>query len=594
MAELGALASNLMGGSNKTAKPDLAKLDTFLDDIKTQAKKVNAADILYKDVHEAGKVLHETRGKYIDFCKSLNEFYIKPPKSEGIGAIGDAIGSAAANIPGVGKILAVVQRIATKMMDMYLASYLELRQSHERLIELSVHSLTIEAIQGSYEKHKLTYPVWFPLDKKDNDEKTFTEKADDKMKDLPDFLKDPAKDVVSPVTGAADDAKGKYDSATGDAYDFAGGNAAAEETPGSATLTAIFAQMSGGSGDTSKPAIKSASDAIIDGLNATLEDIGGIPKFLKPVIREVTNANLGLLEDVFKRIMAKGADAEIDSRALLDAGRFHLTNKIVGILTKMVMGAIGDSMPTPSVKVMEQKVGTTKSADDVGVDIPGGKHFSAKDLLAHQLNEKLGKYIEPILQYAIGDLAGQLEASRKIADKNKAQTMEVLIGRLPWLNALMFRNTFFPMWNLVAEEVFGAIAPPIKGVLKEINSVIKKAKDATDKAAEYNRRAEKVTKDAKKLGDDVSNVEVGSSKGLDDINKIKKDAEKGKTDAETETDEGKAKQAERDKAEKEKQALDDFYVKNDKDEKFPVEARKVEGTGIKVDKEIESVLPKTE
>jgi hypothetical protein len=204
----------------------------------------------------------------------------------------------------------------------------------------------------------------------------------------------------------------------------------------------------------------------------------------------------------------------------------------------------------------------------------------------------LGKYIEPILQFAIGDLAGQLEASRKIAEKEKANTMEVYLGRLPWLNAMMFRNTFFPMWNLVAEEAFGAISPPLKSALKEINGAMNKAKDAVDKVEEYKRRAEKVKKTSEELKDEASG---GSFSSMDDINR-KREAVTGKADqldkdANTETEEGMARRAEREQAEQEKEALDGFYQANDKDKDFPVTARITDGEGKKVEEEVDSVLP---
>ena len=204
----------------------------------------------------------------------------------------------------------------------------------------------------------------------------------------------------------------------------------------------------------------------------------------------------------------------------------------------------------------------------------------------------LNYFDDTVTYLTIGDLAGQIEASRKTAEKEKAATMEVLLGRLPWMVSLMFRNTFFPMWNLVAEEVFGTIAPPLKSALKEINSVLNKAKDGVDKVSEYKRRGEKVKDDAEKTKDDASSMSV-SLQDQGDLKKLKDDVDKTKDDANTETDEGKARQAERDKAEQEKNALDDFYKDNDKDKNFPVSARVADGEGVKVEEEIPSVLPDT-
>ncbi len=562
--ELGAMASNLLGGGSKSSKPDPTKLDSFIDKIKTEAGKINVASIQYKDIHETGKQFHLTRGEYVAFCKELDEYYLKPPKSEGIGAIGDAIGSAAANIPGVGKIIAVVQRIAFKMMDMYLATFLELRNSHENTIETSISELSIQTLKGKFKDHKPVYSLWF------------------KKPEAADSGSDsslPA--IVKPVTDKVADVKSSAQDKLDDLYDFAGAKSDPKPTPATPNIAKIFAGLKSGD-PTADPKILSASDAIFQGLDATLSDIGGVPKFLKKIISEINEANMGLLEETFNRLMAGELAGEINSRALLESGRRHLAKKIADLFGKFVIGML------------------TGGTEDVGLG--GGDMFgmkveklSAKQLLAKQIDEKLGKYIEPILQLAIGDLGGQLEASRKVAVDEKAETMEVLLGRLPWLISLMFRNTFFPMWNLVAEEAFGAISPPLKSALKEINSGLNKAKDGVDKVSEYKRRGEKVKDDAEQLKDDASDMNVGTgSDGMKDINKIKSDVDKGRSDAQNETDEGKARREEREKAEQEKKALNDFYTDNNKDNNFPILSRVADGESVKVEEEIPSVLSDVE
>jgi hypothetical protein len=465
------------------------------------------------------------------------------------------------------------------MLDMYLAAYLELRKDHERNIELAVHKLTIQAIKGNYAKHLPVYPVWF---KKPKDEKA-DEKKDEKYADkAPEFLK--------PIAGKADDAKEKAGQIANDIYEFAGGKNKPEATPGSDIIGAVFTKLAGGANkESTEDAPPTGSESIIKGLDATLSDIGGVPNFMKRVIAEVNQANLGLLEEVFRRLMAKEAGAEIDSRLLLESGRAHLTHKFTTLFTKLIMGMIGDSVPTPNMDVQGQKLTGEKSEDDYAMNV-GGKKLSAKELLAKQLNDKLGKYVEPIIQQTIGDLAGQLEASRKKAETEKAQTMEVFLGRLPWLTAMMFRNTFFPMWNLVAEEVFGSVAAPLKSALQAVNGGINKAKDNVDKAAEYNRRAKKLGDDATKLKDD-SQKKLGTDKeGQENIRQLGTDVNQGRSDATDETEEGKKRREEREAADKEKQALNEFYEENDKDKEFPITARIIEGQGKKVAEEVESVL----
>jgi hypothetical protein len=578
--ELAGMASNLLGGGNKTSKPDPKQLDTFLSKIKTEAGKINKDQILYKETHECGKQLHTIRGDYIAFCDSLNAFYLQPPKSEGIGAIGDAIGSAAANIPGVGKILGVVHRIAFKFLDLYLGAFLEIRKHHEKTIETAVHQLTIEAIKGKYNDHRPIYPVWF---KKPEVAETQSGNSgggigsgnqistDQVLKEITDS---------KPVKTAKETAENVRDTI----YDFAGANGEPQQTPGSAALAAAFAALKGGSGETTPDAVPSAADCIILSMSGnggdvkgTLSDIGGVPEFMKTVIREIMEGNISLLEDVFARLMANDAAAEINSAMLMQGGRKYLTDRISKAFTKLIFGML-------------------TGGSDFSVGVPfGGKTLSAQETLGHQLNERLGKYVEPVLQLCIGDLAGQLKASQEKAQKEKAQTMEVYLGRLPWLAAMMFRNTFFPIWNLVAEEVMGKVSPPLKSALKAINEPINKARDGVDRAQEYKRRAEETEKQANEAKDKLSSVNVSSDikQTKDELGGIKKEVGDVKEAPTTETEEGKQRAAEREAMEAEKDNLDKFYQDNDKDKEFPVTNRVEKGQAekLKPEDELPSVLP---
>jgi hypothetical protein len=212
---------------------------------------------------------------------------------------------------------------------------------------------------------------------------------------------------------------------------------------------------------------------------------------------------------------------------------------------------------------------------DLSMGVQDGKKLSAQAFIAKLIEDNLIHYVDPIINIAIGDLAGQFEASRKKAADNKAETMEVLLGRLPWFTSLMFRNTFFPIWNLVVEKVFETISPEIAKVVKEVNSVFEKAKDTVDTVQDYKARATHVQEKA-----------ASGVSSLDDINQLKNSAG-------DESPEAKKRREEREKQQADKDKLDSFYKPNDKDEKFPVTSRIVDGEGKKVEAEIESVIPKT-
>lgn len=539
---VGAMASNLLGGGSGASKPDPTQLDTFLSDIESAIDTINKPTIIYSEVHDAGKKLHEVRANYVKFCESLNAFYVKPPEGSPLDAAG-----AIANIPGVGNIMATVQRFAFKFLDLYLAAYLKMRETHEKSIETAAHDLTIAAIKADYENFNITYPIWFkkapPPEQSDSGSGN---QDDDNM--LADVNKkiDEAKKKV-------EDVKKDVEDKVKDVYDFLGMNNSPEATPGTPKLAEIFGKLKG-SPETTPDAIPSASACLIEGMDAAMKDIKGIPPSVKKVMTKINDANIGLLEDLFGRMMAAGSSGAIDSQMMLQAGRHHLSQKIVTIMGDLAGGVL-------------------PGGGNFSMAMPGGKKLDAQQFIAKLIEDKLIHYVDPIIKFAIGDLAGQMEASRKKAQDNKAQTMEVLLGRLPWLTALMFRNTFFPIWNLVIEKVFETVSPQIAKVVKAVNSVFETAKDKVDTVSDYQHRAANVRDKA-----------ASGISSLDDINTVKDSAK-------DESPEAKARREEREKAAKEKQALDDFYKPNDKDEKFPVKSRVADGEGQKVTEDVPSVLP---
>jgi len=290
-------------------------------------------------------------------------------------------------------------------------------------------------------------------------------------------------------------------------------------------------------------------------MDAAMQDIHGIPDFVKTVMTKINDVNIGLLEELYGRIMAGGAEGTIDSAAMVMAGRRHLSKKIPEIMGSLASGLL--------------------PGGDLSMGVQDGKKLSAQAFIAKLIEDNLIHYVDPIINIAIGDLAGQFEASRKKAADNKAETMEVLLGRLPWFTSLMFRNTFFPIWNLVVEKVFETISPEIAKVVKEVNSVFEKAKDTVDTVQDYKARATHVQEKA-----------ASGVSSLDDINQLKNSAG-------DESPEAKKRREEREKQQADKDKLDSFYKPNDKDEKFPVTSRIVDGEGKKVEAEIESVIPKT-
>ncbi|MDI1243720.1 MAG: hypothetical protein PSX80_17555, partial [bacterium] len=423
-----------------------------------------------------------------------------------------------------------------KFFDLYLAAYLELRKTHEKSVELGAHDLTIKAIKAEYKDFTFTYPIWFI--KPDSQKPKKDAGSDDNL--------------LKPITDKVDEVKKDVEEKIDDVYGFLGANSNPKKTPGTDALKEIFGKLKGPK-ETTPDAIPSASTCMVNGMDAAMQDIKGIPPFVKNVMAKMNDANIGLLEEIYGRMMAAGCEGEIKSSDLVMAGRRSLAVKIVGIMGDLVSGVL------PS--------------GDLSMNVPGGKTLSAQQFVAKIVEEKLMPYVDPVIEYMIGDLAGQLEASRKKAADEKAQTMEVMFGRLPWFTAIMFKNTFFPIWNLVIEKVFDEINPQIADVVRSVNSVFETAKNAVDTVQDYKARAGHVSD---KMGSGVSSLQ-----DLSDL----KDA------AADESPEAKARREEREKQQAEKDKMDKFYQPNDKDAEFPVTGRVEDCEGVKVSEEIPSVLP---
>jgi hypothetical protein len=546
------LASNALGGGSSAAKPDPTQLDTFLDEIKSQIDTINKPAILYPEIHEAGKKLNETRATYIAFCKSLNDFYIKPPEGNPL----DAAAGAIANVPGVGNIMATVQRFAFKMQDLYLAAYLNLRLTHEKSVEEGAHALTVEAIKKNYKDFPYTFPIWFIQSESQKPKPGGGNDDDDGGSNLPDLIQekvDEAKKKVDDAKKKVDDVKDDIGKKVDKVYDFLGMNGEPEKTPGTAALKKIFGDLKGPV-QTVTGAKPSASTCIIEGMSAAMKDIldDGIPDFIKKVMTKINDSNIGLLEEVFARIMASGAAGKIESQYLVEAGRRHLSKRIVSIMADLIGGVL-------------------PGGGNFTMGMPGGKTLDAQQFIAHIIETKLIHYVDPIIEFCIGDLAGQMEASRLKAEENKAQTMEVLLGRLPWLTALMFRNTFFPIWNLVIEKVFEQIMPEVAKVVAVVNGVFETAKNAVDQANDYKNRAGAVQQQMASGVDSVGDIQnLGNA-------------------VSNESPEAKARREQREREQAEKDRLDAFYVENDKDDKFPVLTRVLNGEGNKVEERVPGV-----
>ena len=112
------------------------------------------------------------------------------------------------------------------------------------------------------------------------------------------------------------------------------------------------------------------------------------------------------------------------------------------------------------------------------------------------------------------------------ATENGSLTMEVFLGRLPYLTTVVFRDTFFPIWELLIKEVFKAIGGPLNDVLGAVGGVMDKVKGVADAVGDTLETVGKVTD---KLAEGVSAEDIagGDPFGLSGGDEDGDDADSG-------------------------------------------------------------------
>jgi hypothetical protein len=503
----GALAGavgSLLGSSGK--EPDPGSLKHLQDDITKAGGTLNDETADYVKIHKAAIDFHQTRADYTKFCEEkLDGYYLKKKD--------DPAGALLTSLPSVAGPAKTIFGILFKAFDIYFGIYLSLRKEYEPVIEDACYRFSLDTVK-KYATH--TFSPWYPP-KKDKDGK-------DKDKD-----KDKKKDSgpLGDVTGAVDDVKDKADDIKKDITDVIGEGDDDKPPSGEDAIKEIFAVFGSGPADDKKkdgdgkdgaatddkksdggdgadakkddtpspadaakdkPKPKPADGLVCDGFNAVLgTDIG----FMKTPIGKMTWANVEFLKAVYLKL-AKDSSKKIDQDWLLETAHALIFDKIYGFI--------------------EDNVSFIKKVEDFNTDVQGQKLGPKKliDKGKDALAQKVGAYADPVLKLMVGKLADQIEQIRSDADKDKSLTMEVFLGRLPFLLAFQVRNTTFPLWDLLINEMLGkgnsaldTALKPVKGFIGDARNVAGDVKDKTDRAKQA---ADKFQKEGVGAGSDGQNL----------------------------------------------------------------------------------------
>lgn len=460
IGELAGAAMDLLSSDAPADQPpDPAELDVHKEDIANSGGLANQDEIRWIDLHMAGRDLHQHRADYRQYCQDASRYYVKKDGGGGGGGLGGLI----PDLPGVTDAVKTVQGIVFKAFDLYLGMFLLNRETFEPVIEDESYALSLRAIR---ERWRPIYGIWFP-----EPPPPANDDGDGPPKDENFF-----EEAMGDAEEAVDDAKSSVDDALDDARGFLGIEDDPPSCRGTAPLTKIFAALRG-QPDEDFPAQTSptaASQHI-----AAFEEILGfeVPDFIQEIIAELTAANIDLLERVYDAILWTGAGQPITVPVMTKAGREALADKLVALAARFIpgLGILGSD---------DKLVGVSGFGD------VGGKSLS--NMASRYLDQGLGDQLAKVAELSSGELAPVLEEARQAAGDD-GRAMELLLGRLPYVLTLQFRNTFFPLIDLVLDAVFGAIAGPAASAMSPVKSFLSGAYD----------RAKGVYDDAMGVYDDV-------------------------------------------------------------------------------------------
>lgn len=464
LASVAEVIGNLFGGGTGTKNgPDAAVLNPFVDKVIEIGGKLNAVTIDYATLHQAGIDLHQTRMSFRKFLKDEIARSHDPPNDPGLLSQLPGIGPL---VPGeIGRLFTVAFGLGFKVFEVYYRLILELSLRMQPSIEAACRQISIDAIKR---KKTPIYPLWRkrPTIKKS----TVTGKLV------------PKKTGVAMIDAVIDDFNAGLGTKIEEVVDFLSNPGAPQ--PGSPYLDQAFQLPRVGPKDGEAPHRAELLGQVT--VNAFEAAIGAdLPELVEKLAGTIMMVNAEFLRGVYKKLLTLPPDVPIEKASLVEAAKIHLVSQVVDTLVASV--GLVDLLPQKTLKAM----GRTLVSVDALI-------MRCKELLG----EHLDPFISPIIEHATGDLADLLERARK-ASKD-APTMEAYLALLPVAIARMFRNTFFPVWDLLVHTVFHAVTKAITPLAGELGEKAGKAKELVDDVRTGLHKANELRKVAeKKFGDGV-------------------------------------------------------------------------------------------
>lgn len=452
-----AAVGSLLGGSSAApAGPE--QFDPVLKQLTAASALINKTSVVYKDVNDAGRKLHDARNAYETVCGSA----LKPG-----GGSGGGLPSLPAlpAIPGVGGIVSKLPGFLFKAQDAYLCTFAAVRGVTEKPITRACHDFSFNAAKTIPDP---SYEIWFS---------SSSGKSAGHAAPAPAPAAAPPKQsTLEQITGLPDEAQKAQDSAT----DWLVTDSDAPSGPNAGALAAALAALAG---DPKKPQPTDAASVMCAGLAKGIGfDDGKLPAPLDKIVARIASAALTIVQKTYTGILAHDGQPSVLPAVVHDAVHSTMSTLIVDEVWSLL--ALDDKGPG-------KNVAQHNALGSMGVGLG-----ELENKAAEMINKELAKqahYLDAITDFVTHDLTDALQKAATGSVKCDALTMESYLGRLPLALALLMRDMVFPLFNLVLRlfglsDKLGAVWDPVaQGISKAGDAVnqVKADKDRVDQGAQH-------------------------------------------------------------------------------------------------------------
>ncbi|HVY46197.1 MAG TPA: hypothetical protein VHB21_09975, partial [Minicystis sp.] len=506
------VASDLVGGASKGAAETAvaADLGPFLDQLATIWGRLNQASIGYDAIHEAGVKLHGVRVNLRAYLRTQLQSMRSGPAAGKHGLLSNLPLLGQVPIPGaLGDVVGFMQKVTDEIQGVKIGMIFDLTLAMGPAMDDACQKATIDAIRN---RRSPIYPVWYPPPPADGS--AGAQKAPFASYDPGNVLQGDLSKIpgLGGVNSAVQGAVKKYYDDPLDAaaekplevIDFL--TKPVDPSPGSAFLAEAFQVTTA---PDAAPGPLAGGKAIADLAYASFaKALGGsdsIPSFLggfvQTFVTEVFHVSAEFLRAVYEKLCSLPPTVTISTDEIREAGRRHIVTALLDLALQKT-GADGflKGLPTPDIP--------SPPFVPPGVSWPKGK-LSIEPVVAAlkaAITDKLGPFLNPVVDFAMSGLATRLNQQRAWA--GAATSMEAHLAELPGEMAVLFINLFGPLWGFLNQTLMHAVSDAMgkvvgpaaeavglaKGGLGKVTGLIEDAERKADQAQAWAKNVEdKVT-----------------------------------------------------------------------------------------------------